>query len=82
MLLMSKVEPIRDKKQIDSLKKYLLGWNLQYYCLINFMINVPLRVSDVLNLKWKDVYDYKKRTFNDHIVVKEKKTGKLNTLGT
>ncbi|MCD2346132.1 tyrosine-type recombinase/integrase [Clostridium guangxiense] len=77
---MSKVEPIRDKKQIDALKKYLLGWNLQYYCLINFMINVPLRVSDVLSLKWKDVYDYKKRTFNDHIVVKEKKTGKLNTL--
>ena len=77
---MSKVEPIRDKKQIDALKKYLLGWNLQYYCLINFMFNVPLRVSDILNLKWKDVYDYKKKTFNDHIVVKEKKTSKMNTL--
>lgn len=77
---MSKVEPIRDKKQIDALKKYLLGWNLQYYCLINFMLNVPLRVSDVINLKWKDVYDYKKRTFNNHIIVKEKKTGKINTL--
>lgn len=77
---MAKVEPIRDKKQIDALKKYLLGWNLQYYCLINFMFNVPLRVSDILNLKWEDVYAYKRRLFNDHIAVKEKKTGKINRL--
>lgn len=77
---MAKVEPIREKKQIDALKKYLLGWNLQYYCLINLMLNVPLRVSDMLGLVWNDVYNYKTNSFNDHVVIKEKKTGKVNKL--
>ncbi len=44
------------------------------------MLNVPLRVSDMLSLVWQDVYNYKTNSFNDHVVIKEKKTGKINKL--
>jgi len=39
-------------------------------------INTALRISDLLRLKWNDVYDYVSRRFRSHITLKESKTGK------
>jgi integrase len=70
------VEPIRDKKKIDAIKKYLLGADkIRDYALFVVGINTGLRIADLLNLTWQDVLNEKKR-FKDIIYIREKKTGK------
>lgn len=41
------VQPIREKKQIDSMKKILKSTNLRDYCLFTLGINSGLRISDL-----------------------------------
>ena len=64
------VEPIRDKRKIESMKKYLKGQSLRNYLLFVLGINSGLRISDLLNLQVEDVLN------KDRITLKEKKTGK------
>lgn len=52
---MKSVDPIRDEKKIQTMKSYLKGRNLRDYTLFVMGINVALRISDLLDLKWKDV---------------------------
>ncbi|SPF53465.1 putative integrase/recombinase YoeC [Candidatus Desulfosporosinus infrequens] len=75
---MEYVEPIRDRKKIEAIKKILRGSNLRDYVLFTLGINFGLRVSDLLNLKVSDVLDEKGRV-RDRITVREKKTGKTKT---
>lgn len=72
------VEPIRDRKKIEVMKKLLRGSNLRDYVLFTLGINSGLRVSDLLNLQISDVRDDKGR-IKDRITLREKKTGKLKT---
>jgi integrase len=73
------VEPIRDEKKIDAIKKNLLGGNhYRDYLLFTMGINTGLRVSDLLKLKYDDVLDNKGK-YKNHIAIKEKKTGKTKT---
>lgn len=72
------VEPIRDRKKIEAMKKVLKGSNLRDYVLFTLGINSGLRVSDLLKLKASDVLDEKGRV-KDRITVREKKTGKTKT---
>ncbi|WP_245867347.1 hypothetical protein SPSIL_013860 [Sporomusa silvacetica DSM 10669] len=67
---MELVEPIRNKKQIDALKKYLRGQNIRDYLLFVLGINSGLRISDLLKLTVGDVQG------QDRISVREQKTGK------
>lgn len=71
---MNTVEPIRDKAKIDALKKYLKGNSIRDYLLFVTGISSALRVSDLLKLKIKDIWDGKKVC--EIISLKEKKTGK------
>ncbi|OAA86345.1 tyrosine-type recombinase/integrase [Clostridium coskatii] len=74
---MERVEPIRSVKKINNLKKYLLGaGNMRNYALTVVGLNSALRISDILNLKWGDVFDFEEKQFKTHVYVKEKKTGK------
>jgi integrase len=66
---MELVEPIRDKKQIQGMKKYLRGQNIRDYLLFTLGINSGLRISDLLKLTVEDV-------MKDRITIREKKTGK------
>lgn len=73
---MNTVEPIRDLKKIDAVKKYLLGaGKIRDYALFVLGINTGLRISDLLNLKWQDVLTEKNK-FKDSIYIREEKTGK------
>lgn len=67
------VQPIRDKKKIDDMKKFLRG-NLRDHALFVLGINSGLRISDLLKLKVSDVLDGKK--VRDRITMREQKTGK------
>ena len=52
---MRAVEPIRDPKKINAMKNYLKGKNIRDYALFTVGVNVALRISDLLELTWKDV---------------------------
>ena len=67
---MEYVEPIRDKKKIEAMKKYLKGVNLRDYLLFVLGINSGLRISDLLSLRVEDV------RHAERVVIRESKTGK------
>lgn len=74
---MERVEPIRSQKKIKDLKKYLLGTgNMRNYALIVLGLNSALRISDILKLRWEDVYDFEEGTFKSHVSIVEQKTNK------
>lgn len=67
---MEYVEPLRDKKQIDNMKRYLKERNIRDWMLFVLGINNGLRISDLLALQVNDVKDF------GRIIIREKKTGK------
>ncbi|MCI8705138.1 tyrosine-type recombinase/integrase [Lachnospiraceae bacterium JLR.KK009] len=77
---MGTTQPIREK---DDLKKFLDYYrhcrpNTRNYALITFGLHTALRIGDILNLKWENVYDFGQNRLYDHLFLKEKKTGKQN----
>ncbi|BBM84481.1 site-specific integrase [Candidatus Uabimicrobium amorphum] len=69
------VQPIRDKKKIDSIKKILKANSLRDYCMFVLGINSGLRISDLLNLRVENVITSKNKV-KDRISIREKKTNK------
>ncbi|EOS26418.1 hypothetical protein C806_01154 [Lachnospiraceae bacterium 3-1] len=77
---MGTTQPIREK---DDLKKFLDYYhnyhpNARNYALITFGLHTALRIGDILNLKWEEVYDFDLKCFRQHLFIREKKTGKQN----
>lgn len=70
---MNTVQPIRNKKDIEKMKKALEG-NPRDLLLFTLGINFGLRISDLLNLKVGDVRN------QSELHVKEGKTEKLKTI--
>lgn len=69
--------PIKDKKALEKFKNfYLKQEDYRNHALIIIGLNTALRISDILNLKWKDVYLFSHRRFKKHICLIEQKTGK------
>ena len=78
---MAVTEPIRDKKQLKDLANYFLHkGQLRNYTLVILGTYTVLRISDLLQLKWSDVYDEERQIFLTHITVVEKKTKKERTI--
>ncbi|MFC1512210.1 tyrosine-type recombinase/integrase [Candidatus Latescibacterota bacterium] len=71
-----KVEPIKKKKDIETIKK-LLSDNPRNYCLFVMGINTNLRASDLLRITAGMVRGLKPL---DEIEIKEKKTGKVRRI--
>ena len=69
------VQPIRDLKQIETIKKLLKLQNLRDYCLFVLGINSGLRISDLLKLMISDIIEDGK--IKDRIRLREKKTNKF-----
>lgn len=79
---MSTTLPIKDRECLDMMKNYYreVKENPRNYLLVVIGINTALRISDILDLKWKDVYSVTQCKYKSHITLQEKKTGKSNTL--
>jgi len=72
---MSTTQPIRNKEQIRELTNYYLKrGEPRNHLLIVMSIHTALRISDLLRLKWEDVYDFKLKRFHENIIITEKKT--------
>ncbi len=69
------VQPIRDLKEIETIKKLLKQQSLRDYCLFVMGINSGLRISDLLKLTISDVIENNK--LKDRIRLREKKTNKF-----
>lgn len=79
---MGTTQPIRDLDTLAALKNYYHEKepNLRNYAMISLGLNTALRISDLLHLQWKDIYDFETQNFFCHIAVTEQKTGKLNRI--
>lgn len=51
------VQPIRDRKKIEAMKKYLRGQSIRDHLMFVYGINAALRISDELKLHVYDVVD-------------------------
>ena len=75
--IMAATEPIRDKKQLKSLANYFLKrGQLRNHVLIVMRTCTALRISNLLRLKWSDVYDEERQDFRRHVTLTEKRPGK------
>lgn len=78
---MSTTQPIKDKTALENFKNYYLAkQNFRNYSLIVTGLNTALRISDLLSLQWKNVYDFSSRYFFKHIRITEQKTGKQSII--
>lgn len=77
---MSTTQPIKDKEKLERFRNYYKCEEKRprNYALIVLALNSALRISDVLALRWEDVYWEKGGSYKEHIDVVEKKTGKKN----
>ena len=57
---MKTVQPIRDEKKIEAMKKILKGKSLRDYAFFTLGINTGLRISDNLNFTFSDVLNRRK----------------------
>lgn len=79
---MNTAQPIRKAEDLEHLKSY---YKVQVphprnYLLIITGLNTALRISDILSLRWSDVYDFKNKGLKDHIIIVEQKTGKNSSI--
>ncbi len=71
------VEPIRNKVFVKKLAYYYKSiGNMRNCIMILIGVYTGLRISDILRLKWEQVYDFQKRKVLSHIYIVEKKTKK------
>ena len=74
---MKTTEPIRNKHQIRELAAYYLKrGEVRNHVLIVMGVHTALRISDLLRLRWDDVYDFENKRVRDSISISEKKTKK------
>lgn len=79
---MSTTQPIKSKKALNTFRNYYktVEHKPRNYALIVFGLNSALRISDILCLRWKDVYCVNTKKYREHVCVVEQKTGKENIL--
>ena len=78
---MAATEPIRDKKQFRALAEHFLKkGQLRNYTMIIMGAYTALRITDLLQIKWEDVYDERTQEFRTHITLTERKTSKSKTI--
>lgn len=77
---MGTTQPIREKDELHLFLDYYKTEKPcpRNYALITLGLNTALRISDILHLKWGEIYDFEKNTFRTHLCIYEQKTGKNN----
>lgn len=72
-----KADPIRDKNDIIRIFMLLKGKEkFRDLTMICLGLNTALRASDILKLKWSDVYDFENNCIKKYLILVEKKTKK------
>jgi integrase len=59
---------------------YLTKNNLRNHLLIVMGVYTALRITDLLNIRWVDVYNFERGEFKTHINLNENKTGKFKSI--
>lgn len=79
---MNSAQPIKKVKDLENFKNYYkeIKPNDRNNLLIILGLNTGLRISDILSLKWKYIYDFEREKYKDHIIITEQKTGKLSQI--
>lgn len=77
---MSTTKPIRDKEKLLKFRNYYRTEkvNPRNYALIVLGLNSALRISDLLSLRWNDLYQNDR--YVEHVDLIEQKTGKENSM--
>ena len=75
---MNTAQPIRTPQELKHFKEYyqLVNPCPRNYLLVILGLNTALRISDILELRWQNVYDFTQGHYRDHISITEQKTGK------
>lgn len=78
---MSETYPIKNRETLHSFRDYYKNTqpNPRNYSLIVMGLNTAFRISDLLNLRWRDVCS-EEGILRKHICVSEQKTGKSRTV--
>ena len=78
---MAATQPIRSKHQLRELAGYYLRkGQLRNHVLVILGVHTALRVSDLLRLRWDDVYDFENNAVRACFSITEKKTNKVKTI--
>jgi len=78
---MASTQPIRNKNEIRELTAfYLKRGQLRNHVLVVLGIYTALRISDLLRLRWDDVYDFQNNRIRETVCVVEKKTRKAKII--
>lgn len=79
---MGTTQPIRDKEELKKFVDYYktVQPEPRNYALTILGLHTALRISDILKLKWKEVYDFERNSFLGHLVISEKKTKKQSVI--
>jgi len=73
-------EPIRNKNDVRRLAQYYFNkGQLRNYALIVIGVHTALRISDLLRLRWDDVYDFNNNRVCRSVTIIEGKTRKSKT---
>lgn len=79
---MNKSQPIKNVEELHKFKDYYLNVepNPRNYTLITIGLNTALRISDILTLRWKDIYDFTFKKYKTYLIIVEKKTSKTTQI--
>ena len=78
---MAYTEPIRDANHVKKLIEYYLKLGqIRNYLLVTLTVHTALRISDILRIRWDDVYDFVNKRFFESITITEKKTKKIKII--
>ena len=78
---MATTQPIRNKNQVRELAAfYLKRGEIRNHVLIILGVNTALRISDLLRIKWDEVYDFEDGRVRSSIELVEMKTHKTKII--
>lgn len=79
---MNSAQPIKDLEELERFKNYyiVIKPNVRNHVLLTLGLNSALRISDLLALQWKDVYDFSENHIRSHIRLTEQKTKKKSSI--
>ncbi len=79
---MNTAQPIRDESELVCFKEYYrtVEPNTRNYLMMIMGLNTALRISDILEIRWGDVYDFERQEYRKHLSIVEQKTDKCSLI--